>query len=441
MDSVLFWNREALRAVAQDHSVANGGAEQGGPTFTSRALAMVHGAIYDANNSFAAAPGKKYLSLLPKAGATSVDYAICGAAYTTLLALYPAQRAFFNDAMDLFQTTFGNCDKPSFILGEKIGYAMIAARVNDGAEKNRSPRPFAGAYPNSHCDEGYRSGMLMGMHTLDPLNIGQGYHAPTWGNVKPFVVPDITPYRAPAPPALTSARYKSHFEEVKRDGELLSSTRTPEQTETGIFWAYDGANEIGTPPRLYNQIAAHIAEDLDFTRDENARYFALVNLALADAGIACWDTKYFHNIWRPIVGIRGAEAADADPAWMPLGAPRSNTQNGGDFSPNFPAYTSGHATFGAASMEMMKKFVQLKGKSPGSYKIEDFVSDELNGQTTDSNGQTRPRSPRTFTLQGGIDQNLESRVYLGIHWRFDGEEGVKIGKKIADDVFAMALTP
>ncbi len=439
MNSVLFWSSRALCAVATDHSLGENDEiarlEQGGPTFTSRALAMVHAAIYDANNLFDGTTKRKYLTYLPVGKASSVDYAICGAAYTILLALYPAQRRQFNDAFDEFVTDFGPCEPASYKLGQKIALALFANRVEDGAETNRTPQPFPQAYPNSHSEEGYRSGLLRGMHRLDPLHTRQGFYAPTWGKVRPFVVPDILEFRAVPPPALTSNDYKKDFKEVREVGALLSDCRTDEETEIGIFWSYDGSNKLGTPPRLYNQIAHHIAADQEFTRTESARFLALINLALADAGIASWDSKYFYNLWRPIVGIRDS----AEEAWQPLGAPASNTMMGGDFTPNFPSYTSGHATFGSAAMEIMRMFLKQKAKqekkSAHEYTVENFVSDELNGETTDSNGEVRAKVFRCFTFDKGIQENYESRIYLGIHWRFDGIEGVRIGKNIAEAVF------
>lgn len=148
----------------------------------------------------------------------------------------------------------------------------------------------------------YQPGGLPGQHNVDPLNPDQGFGTPRWGLVEPFVVPNITSFRSPAPPDLMSAAYADSFNDVKANGAKNSTTRTPDETEIGIFWAYDGAQKIGTPPRLYNQNVREIALLQKNNLAQNARLFALVNLAMADAGIQCWDTKYFYNIWRPILG-------------------------------------------------------------------------------------------------------------------------------------------
>src|SRR5690606_5093058 len=132
---------------------------------------------------------------------------------------------------------------------------------------------------------------------------------------------------------------------------ITPTSRTKEETEIGLFWGYDGSNGIGVPPVMYNQTTQTIAKQEHNSTVENARLFALVNIALADAGIAAWDSKYYHNLWRPIVAIRNADLDGHEDTqriadWTPLGAPASNV-SGKNFTPPFPAYPSGHATFGA----------------------------------------------------------------------------------------------
>ncbi|MBM3393796.1 MAG: vanadium-dependent haloperoxidase [Betaproteobacteria bacterium] len=145
---------------------------------------------------------------------------------------------------------------------------------------------------------------------------------------------------------------------MKVYGAKDSALRTADQTQMGIFWAYD-VGTIGPPPVLYNQITAVIAHNQQNTLEQNARLFALTNIAQADAGIATWEAKYHHDFWRPIAAIRladtdGNDATLADPNWEPLGAPGDGII--ADFTPPFPAYTSGHAAFGAAVMAMIREF-------------------------------------------------------------------------------------
>jgi hypothetical protein len=187
---------------------------------------------------------------------------------------------------------------------------------------------------------------------------------------------------------------------------------------------------------LYNQVAMVIADHMGTSKDALglARLLALLNTSMADAGIALWDAKYHYNLWRPIGGIR-ADSNLGDPTWMPFGAPASNLQ-GANFTPPFPAYPSGHAGFGGALFETLRKFY---GTDAISF---DFVSDEFNGQTKDGNGNTRPVVKRSFaTLSEAEEENGQSRIYLGIHWSFDKTSGIALGRQVADEVFARAFTP
>jgi hypothetical protein len=434
-DSILDWNAIALEANKQDHSGTYGAPEQGGPTRSSRALAIVHVAMYDALNSIEpkAAP---YLTSKPSPGA-SIDAAVAKAARDTLMALYPKQGTVFNVAYNNYLAAIPNgaAKSQGIKVGDDVAKAILKARQNDG----------------SFPDPVYQPGQFPGEHRVDPLNPGQGFLTPGWGSVKTFGILRGTQFRAVPPPSLTSSEYTNAFREVQSlggDGIITPTKRSREQTEIGIFWAYDGAKGIGTPPRLYNQIARKIAIQKGNSEIQNARLFALVNIAMADAGITSWETKYFYNFWRPVLGIREADPGTgptglgdgnnrtkSDPTWTPLGAPASN-RSGNDFTPPFPAYTSGHATFGAAMFRVLENFY-------GTDKIPfEFMSDELNGITTDSRGVVRPRVVRKFKrLSDAAWENAESRIYLGIHWRFDATAGVGHGVEVADHVFDNVLRP
>ena len=201
--------------------------------------------------------------------------------------------------------------------------------------------------------------------------------------------------------------------------------------------------------------------------DDNARLFALVNAAMGDAGILAWDQKYIHDFWRPVLGIREHDASmgpvaptptsnidnDCDPEWLPLGAPASNSFDR-NFTPPFPAYPSGHATFGAAALHMIRLFY---GVAPGNRAADNVfsgpvVSEEANGITRDNAGNVRPKHARAFPrgLWQMIEENGFSRIFLGVHWSFDAFAldnagkpdltrnvgGVPLGLKIAEDIFA-----
>ena len=179
---------------------------------------------------------------------------------------------------------------------------------------------------------------------------------------------------------------------------------------------------------------------------QTARLLALVNVAMADAGIAIWESKYHYDFWRPVTGIRESEpgtgpsglgdgnpATQGDPEFSPLGAPASNL-TGPNFTPPFPAYPSGHATFGGALFETLRNYY---GTDAIAFT---FVSDELNGVTVDNQGNVRPLRPRSFSsLSEAEEENGQSRIYLGIHWAFDKTEGIAQGRRVADAVFRKAF--
>ena len=185
-------------------------------------------------------------------------------------------------------------------------------------------------------------------------------------------------------------------------------------------------------------MAMQIADQMGSTGAEVARLLALVNVAMADAGIALWESKYYYEFWRPITGIREADvdgnpATVGDPTWAPLGAPFSNG-GGPNFTPPFPAYPSGHAGFGGALFQTLRNF----------YRTDDiaftFVSDEFNGVTQDNQGTVRPLIPRSFSsLSQAEEENGQSRIYLGIHWAFDKTQAIAQGRRVADYVFENAF--
>lgn len=470
IDSILFWNAVALEANRVSHSDPSK-MEQTGPPLSSRALAIVHLAMYDAyagveNITVGSGDFPRYLPTpAAPAGATSLPDAVAGAAYWTLKELFKTQRDFFEAQLSAFNhSLLPNPPNPSFDFGVAVGQAMLAERAGD---------PGAG-------DNGYMVHNGKCRHRVDPDNPGQGYHAPFYGaQTKGFAI--SVRHKLDKPPC-DNAEYLKALKQVRAKGcmpelmgtlpnPLFNNRRTPDQTVIGIYWAYDGANRLGTPPRLYNQIIRLVAVKQGNTEGENARLFAFVNAAMADAGILAWEQKYCHDFWRPVVGIRehsksfgpGATQAeaednfsnDADPAWLPLGAPNTNSSTLKNFTPNFPAYPSGHATFGAAAFHITRLFY---GVPPGNKSSDDlfddlsFVSEELNGGNRDNRGTVRPRHVRKFDkgLWQMIIENGLSRVYLGVHWVFDAFAakangnpdftknigGIPLGLNIAEDIFS-----
>src|SRR5437879_3464141 len=265
-----------------------------------------------------------------------------------------------------------------------------------------------------------------------PLSLGA--HS---GDCKPFVVQSASQFRVPPPPAMNSAEYATAYAEAKSvggDGMHTTSTRTPEQSFIGIFWAYDGTPSLCAPPRLYNQIIVHIADQMHLGTLDLARLLALANTAMADAGMSIWESKYYYDFWRPVAGIREADTdgnpnTAIDSTFMPLGAPASNL-TGPNFTPPFPSYPSGHGGFGGALFQTMRRFF---GTDNVAFT---FVSDEFNGVTKDNAGNMRPYMPRSFAnFSQAEEENGQSRIYLGIHWSFDKTQAIAQGRNVANYVF------
>ncbi|MEG3876024.1 hypothetical protein QT972_01395, partial [Microcoleus sp. herbarium7] len=328
MDPILYWNEVALEANRV--SFTNGKKEQPGPTLSSRALAIVHLAMYDAYAGVRGNPVTPVVDLSayipglpsPKPNA-SANAAVAAAARATLSSLYPSQKSFF----DLKHTQAGLSGN-GLQEGHEFGL-LVAQKILD----KRQDDPSASG-------DGYAASMAHGAHRPDPDNPGQGFHAPFYGaNSRCFAVTHR--HELCDPPQPGSCEYINALKQVQGKGiapELMGtlpagiSARTANQTLIGIYWGYDGAAELGTPPRLYNQIVRAVAIAQNNSVDRNARLFALVNAAMGDAGVLAWDQKYIHDLWRPVVGIRENDpslgplgtgnnvlSGDADTGWLPLG--------------------------------------------------------------------------------------------------------------------------
>jgi hypothetical protein len=334
-------------------------------------------------------------------------------------------------------------------------------------------------------------------HNIDPYNASQGNYGQGWGDYRPLILDGSrqVAHLAPEPPPEEgSPEYEHDLAEVRVKGALASKgdgdfpARTAHETNIGLFWAYDGARLLGTPPRLYGQIIRKIAMDDELDWPSMARLFALCNIAMSDAGNVAWWAKYRYKVWRPVLGVQNHLKRPAV-NWQPFGSPRTNpvcfapgldTQmcetpqslmGGGPgfafgayrgtyhdypsrpqisrgqyrdaaFTPNFPAYPSGHATFGGACFEMLKL---IRREQPHTRSNPDrlngsFVSDELNGTSID-NFQNRPRPfvPLSYnSIDQMIDENDLSRIFLGVHWRFDCNRGSHSGRRLAHAIYETA---
>ncbi len=384
-DVIVDWNQELLSAISATNMA---------PPRAARAMAMVHTAQFEAVNSLDR-NFRSFQQYFECPTGTSKEAAAAQAAAGVMLELFPTRAAQINARLTshLGGISDGAAKFDGITLGGQAASAMLANRATD----------------NSSNTVSFTNGTQPGQWRTVPLTASP--ILPHWGSVRPFVVNSSSQFAAPAAPALNSAAYAAAYNEVKELGRVDSATRTQYQTDTAFLWRA-GGNTV-TPPGQWNQVAQQIAASRSLNIDDSARMFALLGLAVADAGVTSWETKYSQLIWRPETGIQlgdtdGNAATVGDSSWMPLFA-----------TPNHPSYTSGHSTFSSAAAAVLRNIV-------GS---DNFTFTVM--------GDGRSRQYNSFT--DAMNEAGMSRIYGGIHWQFDNQAGLAAGSAVGDWVFANAL--
>lgn len=421
----------------------------GAPGPIARTGAMMHVAMYDIINGLTPAadqhesylPDATIAACVPGADATKDLAALFGAkkVLTTVYndaAVVPNEanrtniQDFVTNAFDTFLGDFSFTsaqEADSKLYGECIADLIIAERATDGYNV---PVPYV-----PETDPGQ----------WRPTN-GAPAATPHWGDVTPFGRWSPSDQFRPALPGgyatraevLSSREYAEQVKDVKLFGGTDSTFRTEEQTEIGFFWANDLDGTSKPPGQLFT-LTSIVSQNKELSLDENARLFALVSIAMADAAIVAWDTKYETDLdlWRPETAIREADvdgnaSTIADKNWTPLS--RTAPEVGMDcmhghvmpehFSPPFPAYISGHATFGAAHAAIMRHYFNT-----------DNVSFTLS--TEDPNALGLERSFNSFS--SAALENGRSRIYLGVHFQWDGDHGYFSGTAVGDYIYSNLL--
>jgi len=408
-DVVADWNAAMLNVVRDWTTTSNdpfqGRIVASRPPEVARSLAMVHAAMFDAINlieggytPYASVDSAQLPADLASASAVA---AAATAAYDVATAIYPESREravwVATLAESLATVSAGTAKERGIEVGRAVAAALLAMRANDGADaaSQYSPGDLPGQWNRTSPA------------FLPPL-------LPHWGNVEPMVVEDITAYRPAPPPSLDSLEYAEAVDEVMELGRLNSNVRTAEQTEIALFWLDGGGT--ATPPGHWNRIAITASIASGDTTLQRARSLALLNLAMADAGISSWDAKYHYDFWRPIDAIRranedGNSATIADSQWLPLVV-----------TPPFPAYTSGHSSFSGAAAEALTAIY-------GSELTFASTSDSHSGLTQKPLSTTTIRQFDNFW--SAAKEASDSRIYGGIHYKFDSSAGLQAGEAIA----------
>jgi hypothetical protein len=361
------------------------------PPVLARVMAAMHGAVHDAINAIEPRYDMYRFRVEAPAGA-SKDAAAASAAHGVLSALVPSQKAALDTALAQSLARVG--DERSKADGMAVGRAaaerMLAWRAKDNFDAKAEDKPGTGAGVWQRTPPGLVAGAL-----------------PHLGGVTPFVLNSVDQFVAKGRPALTSREFARDLEEVKRLGGRHSTERTAEQTAVALFWA---GNEI---PQL-NAVARAASQARNLSMHDNARLFALMHTAAADALIVAFKIKYQENAWRPITAIRaGHGAVAADPTWESLLV-----------TPPHPDYPSAHCIVTGAVAQVMREL---------------FGSDEVKYSYVFPPGLGMMRS---YTSLAQIEKEMEdARAFAGIHFRSTNEHSTELGRKVGAYAVANHLRP
>ena len=392
-ENVVFqWNR-----VLQDTIRTPG--QQPPTIFAHRSFAMMHGAMFDAVNSIDGSY-TPYLTNVPGMRNASIEAAAAQAAHDVLVGLYPTREAIYD--AELSASLFGipsNRVRQGVRVGQIVAAAMLAARANDGWN---APLPSYVLPPTPG--------------NWQPVAPATAAGFTQYPGVTPFAIISNTQFAPAAPPTLTSDIYTRDFNEVKEIGSVTSATRTADQTQIARLWA--GVNTTTTIFFTWNNVARTVAIARGTSTAENARLFALLNMAYHDALLLTMTSKFNYGLWRPTTAIRRADE-DNNPNTMQDAAWTSLITN-----PPYPTYAGNHAAIGASQAPILAAV---------------FGRDDIPFQHTWDGAGGATRSYTGFTAMA--NEESESRIYGGIHFRFDQDAGQSAGRNVASFLLQNVMKP
>lgn len=385
-DMVLEWNINALNAIGNAPTATPPGLGQVPPPAVLH-MAMVHGAIYDAVNAIVDTH-EPYLDGLDAPASASQAAAVAAAAHGVLIGLTPATLPQVIASLDalyatsLAKITDGDAKDAGIVVGEAAAAAMLANREGDGR---------FGSYT-------FPTGTEPGEWRLVPPFNANVF---AWvGKVRPFTLLSPSQYRTAGPYDLASPEYAAEFNEVKTVGGATSA-RTPAQAELATFVS---ANPFG----MLNRGLRGLATSHGLSTAEQARLFVMTSMSAADSMIDCWYNKDHWLFWRPQTAIQeagndGNDATVPDPNWVSL-VP----------TPGYPDNPSGYNCFAAGTMYAAKAY---------------FRTNNMTFDLT-SVGAT-PITRHYTTFSGVVDDAVEGRILIGLHFRSADVQAAWLGKKVA----------
>lgn len=390
---VAYWNKIAVDTINVPPTPGTGTPEEQRPSF-SVDLATVHTAIYDAVISITETHSPFAVTPTSSAPDASQEAAVAAAAYGVLKGLFPNRFAQYQAAYDSYvaalpasSVEIAFAKNKGLEIGAEVANKTLALRANDGRMTDVPYTP------------GTAPGKFRGVNPVGTFN----------ASVKPFTLTSASQFRLPPPPALDSAAYAADFEEVRAWGGMVSTQRTADQLEAARAHSESPATY---PTRNYRQFAMDSRSLAD-----NARLMAMMWVAQADAGIACFETKYFYLAWRPLSAIPladtdGNSATAPDAAWVPV-IP----------TPNHPEYPSAHMCANSANTAVLKSFF---GTNQISYSF----------------GSTVTGGVRQYaTPDAMLAEITQARVSGGMHFRNSNVQGGVLGTNVANWVLANHFKP
>jgi len=397
-DAVTDWNAIALDAVTAGRPGPIGMVD----------VALVQVAVHDAVQALDRRYEPYHVEIegaqsSPGKGRRSA--AVAAAAHDVLVGMYPTQSANLDALYFTYLADHGLSGDPGILVGQKVAARMLPLRrVNP----NPLPPPFVGG---TEIGVWRPTNSFLGNPPAPPPF--SPMVTPWMAELDPFTLTSPTRFRAGPPPALTSDRYAKDYNEVKALGALTGSTRTPEQTDIAYFYSENF-------PAQWNRTLRGIANRYLRKTSDSARLFALANMAGADALITSWDSKLAYVFWRPLTGIQegdydGNPQTIGDPAWQPL-----------INNPNYPDYTSGANCLTGAMTRTLQLF---------------FGTDKVTFEAT-TLAPLAVRKARTYRrFSEAMQDVVDARVWLGIHYRFTDLEGRTQGRRVAEWTFNHFLLP
>ena len=386
-DAVLDWN-----LIAVNTSIANGQ----NPFAQARNAAIVQLAVFEAVNAITR-KYRPYLGSIVAPHGASADAAAVEAAYQVLNTYFPtsASTLLTARANSLALIPDGQAKSDGIATGDAAALAMIALRANDGS----SPAQFK--IPGPTVPGEYQA--TPSCPFVNGIAVGTLFQ---WQNVTPFGILDLSEFLIDPPPALDSNQYAKSYNEVKAVGSLNSTERPQDRADVAVFYA------DSTPTFVFNLAARQVAQERWHSLSENARDFALINMAMNDGAVTTFFNKYRYNFWRPETAIRagdtdGNRKTDPDPNWVPF-----------IVTPCFPSYPSAHGTLSGAGAEVMRR---------------------LYGDAGHAITLSNPVVPTIVLHYGSFrqitDDISDARVYGGIHFRFDQDAGARLGRAVGTAIY------